>query len=1327
MGQAAATQCVNAAIAMALAQAELRRKSIPVRNPVASNAADPALFSMTSWQPEHREEGDMVVVLSTSQMVYNANPTKLGTESIRSAAKKLAKIELEREAISERMASANYMLTALCRSVAGGWEIDAVWAAFVLVVYVGCDPRSRALLKDTGLTDLDVQTAYALEAYGRGEITRRARLRAQQQEEARKAADKQNKKQKKDGDPGPSSPPAPDAKEEEEDDDSEFEETDPDTGLPIEDDTASIVNDDGDESDDGVDLEAAGMVDEPIDMLGTEQQDQKVLATKRKRSNKGGATASTSDSHGILTWWYKALRCKDKSVLETLICQTKTNAREAAQATLEIQTEGTSIPHNRVIVAQSAANAVKSAQALVPFVDRKAKDVPTWVAFSTRDTDAKCAVGLGRVPDESRNSVLHACRQPPNGVMIAPHVGIGVLWSVATQELVSRRNDASYAAVGVLERYAMLAKNRAQNSTPKGVFKTPFQGAALLRVSALERHIDDETMRALPSAPGGLTRSFINLKTVVTVHDLTFQSGHQLAAEGLELYQKAAMMHGGKHETDRLTTETLGTSANPNDRIEPYCTPATRLAVGLRLNELLRRFMQGRSRKNEPCKVLLGYHTHAEVGRDVPPIMDTEPIPLATITDFNVRVEANDYSARNIPESEPIPCEHVPASISLHVCLDGAIRAPEMIASLGDNLWQKRALLLVGSSQASYIGDVGVAISAAAANANINSSKKISCADINTLALLSIWDVYGGGLTNIHRSFANTPYTGCYGSTLDTGITAPGLLGHFYRSDRRGHGSMTLSTEVADELAAQLAHTHHVEVGDKKYALTPVQTRGIPHGYVPGVHTLLSDYVEAVDGVARSQGREDADTCNCLQVLPFSNVTQALRPDVETTADHTLRQCFRQPQEISSAVGRSYLPDATAEHEAIVTEPLFRRPCQACVGDNPFATSYPYADSVWNVLNALAIIARECGGVDKLHARITEWHAGESDSDPPQANPTSCADACVLIFGVIYPHQHGIAKPVVPECYAKALPYCVKASRTYESGGVGAYPYCGHCMQSDWELVSQARELWSRFSTRPAHLCPWKVGIAPMLSLILRVQGSHDLTLEQIGEFRNCFNTLCSKAAWLAYSEDGFKPPKAPNPAAGCATMNDVRRPTLDPVFVAQGEALEIEPRGCLVGLVPFQLRQVYSLMLGAHLEHVDQVQCVRNEGGLLLRESSQATIIERDGKKRSSKGISPTQTESDQAAYGTRKAKVYGAALQLQAWDANAKLISGLICEISPPMSKEWRGRGEFGDASWLRQYLSQQYSENRTVHYDEARAKRKIEEASASLLTQRAMEATL
>lgn len=127
----------------------------------------------------------------------------------------------------------------------------------------------------------------------------------------------------------------------------------------------------------------------------------------------------------------------------------------------------------------------------------------------------------------------------------------------------------------------------------------------------------------------------------------------------------------------------------------------------------------------------------------------------------------------------------------------------------------------------------------------------------------------------------------------------------------------------------------------------------------------------------------------------------------------------------------------------------------------------------------------------------------------------------------------------------------------------------------------------------------------------------------------------------------------------------------------------------------------------------------------MLLRESSLSTILEQDGKKRSSKAIAPTQTESDRAAYGSRKAKAYGASLQVEAWDENARLISGLMCNIGTPMSKEWRDRGEFGDPSWLRQYLSQQQSDKFTTDCNETHAKRKLEEASSSSLTERARNA--
>jgi len=270
--------------------------------------------------------------------------------------------------------------------------------------------------------------------------------------------------------------------------------------------------------------------------------------------------------------------------------------------------------------------------------------------------------------------------------------------------------------------------------------------------------------------------------------------------------------------------------------------------------------------------------------------------------------------------------------------------------------------------------------------------------------------------------------------------------------------------------------------------------------------------------------------------------------------------------------------------------------------DNPFATAYPYVDSVFNAMNALSIIARECGGVDKLHALITLWHDQPCEANTAlPGNPLWAADACVLLFGVVFPQDHAVAKPVVPECYSRALPMLARALRSGATLEEGGKMYEAGPGTPEWvDRCMVGMGLWARFSSRPAHLCPWKVGVAPLLSLILRKQGSHENTLEEIGEFRNALNTLCSKAAWLAYSKDGVEPPAAPNPASGCATMNDVRRPTLDPVFFTRGDNLDMgDQRGALVGMHPFQLRQLYSLMLGAHLDKVDEVQVVRNEGAL--------------------------------------------------------------------------------------------------------------------------------
>lgn len=44
------------------------------------------------------------------------------------------------------------------------------------------------------------------------------------------------------------------------------------------------------------------------------------------------------------------------------------------------------------------------------------------------------------------------------------------------------------------------------------------------------------------------------------------------------------------------------------------------------------------------------------------------------------------------------------------------------------------------------------------------------------MPLLGAWDVYAVGLAGIEPRFVGTPYAGCYGCPLDTGISPPGNM-----------------------------------------------------------------------------------------------------------------------------------------------------------------------------------------------------------------------------------------------------------------------------------------------------------------------------------------------------------------------------------------------------------------------------------------------------------------------------------------------------------------------------------------------------------------------
>ena len=64
------------------------------------------------------------------------------------------------------------------------------------------------------------------------------------------------------------------------------------------------------------------------------------ITTKKRRASRGLASASCSDSYGLATYWYSALKSVESSILETMIASSRGSAQQAAQASLQRQADG---------------------------------------------------------------------------------------------------------------------------------------------------------------------------------------------------------------------------------------------------------------------------------------------------------------------------------------------------------------------------------------------------------------------------------------------------------------------------------------------------------------------------------------------------------------------------------------------------------------------------------------------------------------------------------------------------------------------------------------------------------------------------------------------------------------------------------------------------------------------------------------------------------------------------------------------------------------------------------------------------------------------------
>lgn len=1066
-----------------------------------------------------------------------------------------------------------------------------------------------------------------------------------------------------------------------------------------------------------------------------------VLSAKRKRSARGTTVAGLSDAHLLLDFWHAALRCEDCPVLHTLAAHRKSTVRDASLSTLVRQAEGSGVADNSVMQRMSVANAMKSAQALATFVGRRAHE-PVGICVLQDGRGPAC--GFQRVDAEGANTAVHACVLPPHSLRPPGTTGVALAWSRAVKRL-APRSESSATLPGIFERLQEMQRMKVEAGK--------LHGRAAREAVSMETFVREESCASTETAASGTTRSFVSVDAFLCTN-----ASHETAARNLVEETRTLRSRARDAATEAACRypRLLHVEKDGPRRTEPVPTPSSPVALGIGANEALRRFMAGRTRKNDPCIKYLGHGSVADMNKDLPSVIASEPLPLLTMTDLEMERVGETKTFEAHPK---VGCARV--AMAIHVCGDSATRVVDLIdamhrANPSDArrfTLEARAAILAASSQASFIGgSLSGTISCGYINAAVASSKKIAVCDNNKLFLLSAYDSYVVGNNNVQPCFAGTAYHGTYGCRIDTGFTPAAIGGFNYKSDRRQHGNCCLSQETANAMLEKFAQSHWVvydrptkadvnrkrkrgqEDGSCFFVPAPVSTRGIPHNFIPGIHSMTRDYCAFLEASRKLQRQEDADVVTSVQVLPFSPFSQALRPDLECSSDSSLRTCFRDEMEVSVASGRAHLVDSTAEEMAIVREPLFRRPQQVSTGDCPFATLYENVDSFFNVCNALALVARSCfrarGGtpcasgtetaegarcVAHLHAVIDAFlDADGAEGGVTAAEASWAADALTLI-NTLYPSNTLVAELVVAPGVAKLVPLCQKLlkKRTATEARVRAADLLAP------EDLDAVREWWARFRREPPR-CAWSAGLAPLLALIVDHDGSHKVDVEVASRFRQGLENAV-RAVWLVHSTDGVSRPDDASPLCDASDLAHVSRHHLDPVFVGNSE-LGVKQRGGVVGCKPHSLRQVYALMMGAFIKDVSQVNVAVNEGGLSLRISSDPTIIDGSkGRARTEKSISPVQTEGDEMAYGSRVDKVKGAVLQKKAWDVNAMLSLGLFTAVDPPRPEAVRGRGLFGNGRLSQREATELQEEQQLAPAAFAASERLLREAACSGVAER------
>jgi len=522
----------------------------------------------------------------------------------------------------------------------------------------------------------------------------------------------------------------------------------------------------------------------------------------------------------------------------------------------------------------------------------------------------------------------------------------------------------------------------------------------------------------------------------------------------------------------------------------------------------------------------------------------------------------------------------------------------------------------------------------------------------------------------------------------------------------RHHGKLLLDQATADMYCEALSEKHYMQVDVDHYDSIPVETRGIPHLAIPGLHSYLDEYYSGMLTLRKTTHptrsvNGEYPTVQSMGCLPFTPFAQALAPGTMAEVDTTHHFCFRNAADRSDTDGRCYMHDNTLEEAALLRAPLFPRAQMVDYTDNPFELADDHIDSFFNIAATLAILIEERYGDASPHfEKVYQLGASFHGRRPPCLGMQMMADFMVLV-NAMYPTSLDIAKPHILSAYATAPSKAHRATRVQRERGDLVEGLQLTDMGLDARDMEEALRYSERFFT---YVFP---KLCPLITSLTKMNGCYDLSLSQIDEVSTNLEQAV-RAAWYIASPDGTLPPEEGHVLEYVLAPEQIQPQHVAPKIVdrEQSEGRWEKARGALVGLMPGGYRQLLSLLVASSTMDVT-VQVYRNYGGLLFRPSAAPDIMSKEGKPRSDKAISPLGVEGDQMAWGSRSGKLRTCKRQRAAWKANARLLVQLCVNVSRPVPPDERLQSDDSCVEFVRsRAAAHSHSGTRTVEEIEALA---------------------